>query len=83
MAIQKFLKKVKKVLDKWLCVCYNTYRNQEKKGVIKMRTFEIIHRPTGKEYEVVAASYADACKSLGIKITECRLVWACWKPGVK
>ena len=48
-----------------------------------MKTYEIIHRPTGKEYEVVAASYADACKSLGIKVTECRLVWASWKPGVK
>ena len=44
-----------------------------------MRTFEIIHTTTGKEFEVQAASYADACKSLGIKVTECRLVWASYK----
>ena len=44
-----------------------------------MRTFEIIHRPTGKEYEVVAESYAKACESLGLRPRDCRLVWASYK----
>ena len=44
-----------------------------------MRTFEIIHTTTGKEFEVQAASYADACKSLGLRPKDCHLVWASYK----
>ena len=44
-----------------------------------MRTFEIIHRPTNKEFEVVATSYAKACESLGLRPKDCHLVWASYK----
>ena len=34
-SVPTFLFFFKKVLDKWVRLCYNTYRNQEKKELIK------------------------------------------------